>query len=39
MNKKVELRDHVAGAIYGFVIGDSVGATTEFMTGFGAVTN
>lgn len=32
MNKKVELRDHVAGAIYGFVIGDSVGATTEFMS-------
>lgn len=28
----IELKDHVAGALYGFAIGDSVGATTEFMT-------
>lgn len=29
--KKNELKDHIAGALYGFAIGDSVGATTEFM--------
>lgn len=27
-----EVKDHVAGAIYGFAIGDSVGGATEFMT-------
>lgn len=26
-----EMRDKIAGAIYGFVIGDAMGATTEFM--------
>lgn len=30
--KRHELKDHVAGAIYGFAVGDSVGATTEFMS-------
>ena len=30
--KRQELKDHVAGAVYGFAVGDSVGATTEFMT-------
>lgn len=30
--KRHELKDHIAGAIYGFAIGDSVGATTEFMS-------
>lgn len=30
--KRHELKDHVAGAVYGFAIGDSVGATTEFMS-------
>ena len=30
--KRHELKDHIAGAIYGFAVGDSVGATTEFMT-------
>ena len=30
MNK--EMRNKVAGAIYGFAIGDAMGATTEFMT-------
>lgn len=29
--KSYELKDHIAGAVYGFAIGDSVGATTEFM--------
>ena len=30
--KRFELKDHIAGAVYGFAVGDSVGATTEFMT-------
>lgn len=30
--KRHELKDHIAGAVYGFAIGDSVGATTEFMS-------
>ena len=30
--KRYELKDHIAGAVYGFAIGDSVGATTEFMS-------
>ena len=30
--KSFELKDHIAGAVYGFAIGDSVGATTEFMS-------
>lgn len=30
--KCFELKDHIAGAVYGFAVGDSVGATTEFMT-------
>lgn len=30
--KRLELKDHIAGAVYGFAVGDSVGATTEFMT-------
>ena len=30
--KRFELKDHIAGAVYGFAIGDSVGATTEFMS-------
>lgn len=30
--KHQELKDHVAGAVYGFAVGDSVGATTEFMS-------
>ena len=30
--KRHELKNHVAGAVYGFAIGDSVGATTEFMS-------
>lgn len=30
--KKQELKNHIAGALYGFAIGDSTGATTEFMT-------
>lgn len=31
MNKS-DLENHIAGALYGFAIGDSIGATTEFMT-------
>ena len=30
--KKQELKDKIAGAVYGFMIGDAMGATTEFMT-------
>ena len=30
--KRYELKDHIAGAVYGFAIGDSVGAITEFMS-------
>ena len=30
--KRYELKDHIAGAVYGFAVGDSVGATTEFMS-------
>lgn len=30
--KRLELKDHIAGAVYGFAVGDSAGATTEFMT-------
>lgn len=30
--KRLELKDHIAGAVYGFAVGDSVGAATEFMT-------
>lgn len=30
--KRFELKDHIAGAVYGFAVGDSVGATTEFMS-------
>lgn len=30
--KSYELKDHIAGAVYGFAVGDSVGATTEFMS-------
>lgn len=30
--KRNELKDHIAGALYGFAVGDSVGATTEFMS-------
>lgn len=30
--KHQELKDHIAGAVYGFAVGDSVGATTEFMS-------
>lgn len=30
--KRHELKNHIAGAVYGFAIGDSVGATTEFMS-------
>lgn len=29
--KKQEFKDKVAGAVYGFMIGDAMGATTEFM--------
>ena len=30
--KKQELKDKIAGAVYGFMIGDAMGAATEFMT-------
>lgn len=29
--KRSEIRQKIAGAVYGFVIGDAMGATTEFM--------
>lgn len=30
--KKQELKDKIAGVVYGFMIGDAMGATTEFMS-------
>lgn len=29
--KLLELKDHIVGAIYGFAVGDSVGATTAVL--------
>lgn len=29
--KRFELKDHIAGAVYGFAVGDSVGATTAVL--------
>lgn len=31
-NKKLSLESRIKGALYGFAIGDAMGATTEFMT-------
>lgn len=34
MNTRKTIEDKIAGAIYGFAIGDAMGATTEFMNEF-----